>query len=833
MFHIPFETLETPINTISNFVSFHNSTKLHTLVKSMLTKKTISYLLLLLTTHSTFTFFNTVFFILKYKQVHSKTTDLYVFLCPTLIYYLTIHFTRVKNKKISILLIFTTCIWIKTLSYFIDSLMLYKKIASIVLAVQNVLIANVDKYLNFLLTNLYYDKEHRFSRLIFLSIFVEEVPNYIFALIFNYIEDVGYGSYKPYFDIVSWLYFFCGILICNVDVLKEKHKKTCNCHFYDDEIKNSDKIDLKIGVNDYEPENLTNLNIKRKIEEKVIVNLFDNSELGSNLDLINTCHEHKITDTNSFNQLDTRQTQDINKNFNDKNIMKNKYNFNRDRWQFTNNSKTFNKEKITNNNPNSKIKKTKETDQTDDFSYENCLNDKFNTQNIYKNETCKLMFLFKNNSKSDNLFCKSDNLVLNNAFKTNCENKTNNRSSLSSIKTNECFNDEINIGCNLEKNLNNDKYMKTNIRKGSEISNNNSMFEITNQSPIHIKEVNNEICKYSKIKDFPNKVIDSKTGINIKKENKTSDVNIVTQHIKPLCVNNFNYNLINNQSYKVNTETGKTNLINPIIKRKLYQDNDHKKIKNSSIDKFNLDENYCSQSKMSKYHIKKHQKTIHKIPKNIITIDEFNQDENYCSHSKISNYHIKKNQKIPENLIRDKKFINHRKLQNSVLSKLHTISKIKFIKNLKTKLNTLKQTNKKISIYFMKILCSTTDILTYFILTTSMSQQTDLVMYFSIDFIFKLIDYKVRFIYTFLLFKFVLITTTFSFLLLKKTDILIFLFIMNGISNRMVYRLFYDHFDDTFYADVIVFAVVGWFIVGFGKNDVSFEDFVFFSSVRL
>lgn len=194
-------------------------------------KKTVQYVLILLTTHVTFIYFNGVFFIYKYKQLQKifetkkQTTSLMYFLVPTLFYYLIRYFITMNKLKImnwmvknSICIFLGTAMYIKILSYTIDYYIVeHTKIICLSLLIMNSLIALADSYMYYLLDNIYYTKKHRFSKSIVLSIFIEEAPNYLFALLFNLIEMLFFKSCKPYLDLTCIFFTIIGLLLYNLE----------------------------------------------------------------------------------------------------------------------------------------------------------------------------------------------------------------------------------------------------------------------------------------------------------------------------------------------------------------------------------------------------------------------------------------------------------------------------------------------------------------------------------------------------------------------------------------------------------------------------------------
>lgn len=157
-----------------------------------------------------------------------------------------------------------------------------------------------------------------------------------------------------------------------------------------------------------------------------------------------------------------------------------------------------------------------------------------------------------------------------------------------------------------------------------------------------------------------------------------------------------------------------------------------------------------------------------------------------------------------------------------------------------------KDSNSKLyknKIVVIKILCTISETLIYFFLMSTMKDQNFLVMYFSFEFVFKIVKYtpQKEHICGFLIFKFFVMFLTLYYVLTMKTTtdytLTVLLFITNGITNRLVHRCFEKlklMEKETLYTEMIVFVFVSFFVIFFAqKEDETFEDFIFFSSVRL
>lgn len=114
---------------------------------------------------------------------------------------------------------FIASIWMKVFGYFIDLYILpHTKIICALLTVQNILIAITDSFLLKLMDVVYFNKIHRISSNKLLYIFIEEMPNYLFALFFTYTEKIFLKSYKPYFDLASIFYFISALILYNISM---------------------------------------------------------------------------------------------------------------------------------------------------------------------------------------------------------------------------------------------------------------------------------------------------------------------------------------------------------------------------------------------------------------------------------------------------------------------------------------------------------------------------------------------------------------------------------------------------------------------------------------
>lgn len=144
-------------------------------------------------------------------------------------------------------------------------------------------------------------------------------------------------------------------------------------------------------------------------------------------------------------------------------------------------------------------------------------------------------------------------------------------------------------------------------------------------------------------------------------------------------------------------------------------------------------------------------------------------------------------------------------------------------------------------LYLTKTICTITDIMVYFFLVTKMSEQSSLIIYFSFDFLFKAIEIDIpnSLFYIFVVAKFALLLSTIVSAILffyGHYVLLLIVFFVNGLTNQIVYKKFEKEFENKQKSlnEFLIYCVVLWAVVWYAKGkDTSFEDFMFFSSVRL
>lgn len=152
-------------------------------------------------------------------------------------------------------------------------------------------------------------------------------------------------------------------------------------------------------------------------------------------------------------------------------------------------------------------------------------------------------------------------------------------------------------------------------------------------------------------------------------------------------------------------------------------------------------------------------------------------------------------------------------------------------------------TNYRRAIQIYKILCTISETVIYFFLMSTMKEQNFLVMYFSFEFLFKIVNYipKEKHLRKFFVLKAMITASTLYFVLTMKSTadfgLTSLLFISNGLTNQVVYRCYEKvNFteDKTIMSEMTIFGVVSVFVLYFAqKKEETFEDFIFFSAVRL
>ncbi|KAM0675715.1 hypothetical protein GVAV_000489 [Gurleya vavrai] len=158
-------------------------------------------------------------------------------------------------------------------------------------------------------------------------------------------------------------------------------------------------------------------------------------------------------------------------------------------------------------------------------------------------------------------------------------------------------------------------------------------------------------------------------------------------------------------------------------------------------------------------------------------------------------------------------------------------------------MNCKKETNLKNIIKVIKIYCTSTDTFVYFFLMTEMKEQNFLLIYFSIEILMKAITYipKQKKIYNFctikIIFQCMTVLSVVCINVFGHYLIILMLFIINGVLNRIInlcYENLLENETESVKCQMIIFGIVSIFVIYYGQNpDQSFEDFIFFSSVRL
>ncbi|TBU05964.1 hypothetical protein CWI36_0542p0010, partial [Hamiltosporidium magnivora] len=141
-----------------------------------------------------------------------------------------------------------------------------------------------------------------------------------------------------------------------------------------------------------------------------------------------------------------------------------------------------------------------------------------------------------------------------------------------------------------------------------------------------------------------------------------------------------------------------------------------------------------------------------------------------------------------------------------------------------------------------KTICTMNDTLIYFFLITDMSEESYLLVYFSVEFLLKTIQIQVRrWFYHFMVFKCVVALLCLYFVvyrnILQMYFFTFFLFIINGVTNQMMYYTFNRKVEGCVgehICDLLVFFVVSTVELYFHrKGGKSFKDFIFFTTIRL
>lgn len=172
-------------------------------MESLTSSSTIFYILYIHTLHSTFIYFNTVFFIFKSQQYHP------CFCIPTIVYYVTMFFAPVVSKQTGVLLLFLAAFFLKTSAYFIDRIVDRPIFVCCIFILVNIIVAFIDRFLKNIKVK---------EKCTGVFVLIDETPNYIFALVFGAIEQFSDNKMWPYVAIVSGIYTICGIFLINMNV---------------------------------------------------------------------------------------------------------------------------------------------------------------------------------------------------------------------------------------------------------------------------------------------------------------------------------------------------------------------------------------------------------------------------------------------------------------------------------------------------------------------------------------------------------------------------------------------------------------------------------------
>lgn len=240
----------------------------------MISPKTIVtpfYVLIIHTLHSSFIYFNTVFFIYKSQQYHPS------FCIPTIIYYCVTFISPNISKYQGIILLFVTAFILKIGAYFIDSFIERPASTCLIFMLINTLVALIDRFLRCIEIK----ERHRG-----IYVLINEAPNYIFAVLFSMIEKIVGNRMWPYMLIVSIIYTTCGILLCNIDVKIRYDEERIDTRDSNCRTSIQDKLDSDIE-SDYSLET-NSLIIEKHKTHLTCINYLD-SGISTNLNYFNHC----------------------------------------------------------------------------------------------------------------------------------------------------------------------------------------------------------------------------------------------------------------------------------------------------------------------------------------------------------------------------------------------------------------------------------------------------------------------------------------------------------------------------------------------------------------
>ncbi|ELQ75107.1 putative transporter [Trachipleistophora hominis] len=142
---------------------------------------------------------------------------------------------------------------------------------------------------------------------------------------------------------------------------------------------------------------------------------------------------------------------------------------------------------------------------------------------------------------------------------------------------------------------------------------------------------------------------------------------------------------------------------------------------------------------------------------------------------------------------------------------------------------------RNVPLFVLCVLCKTNEIFLFLVLTARTENISTVVFYFSIDFLFRLLPFKMPKNALVYLLKVLIVAITFYCIIDQQffhVYLSLFLFLANGFSNQMVYNAVSNSLMGQSVSDSIVFMLFSVFLPFFAKK-YSLRDFIFFNAVRL
>lgn len=146
-----------------------------------------------------------------------------------------------------------------------------------------------------------------------------------------------------------------------------------------------------------------------------------------------------------------------------------------------------------------------------------------------------------------------------------------------------------------------------------------------------------------------------------------------------------------------------------------------------------------------------------------------------------------------------------------------------------------KPSKRNVPLFVLCLLCKTNEIFLFLVLTARTENISTVVFYFSIDFLFRLLPFKMPNNVFAYLSKVLIVALTFYCIIDQQffhIYLSLVLFFANGFSNQMVYNAVDNTLMEQSLGDFIVFMLVSVFLPFFAKK-YSLRDFIFFNAVRL